>query len=82
MENLMTQSIKMQLQGMSEEFQLTEKDHGDLVVYDIFKKGQFLMTIAKDGSILFLNFDAPDADKEVFKLSFLNQFVEKIKSIS
>ena len=82
MENLKTQSIKMQLQGMSEEFQLTEMDHGDLVVYDIFKKGHFLMTIAKDGSVLFMNFDAPDSDKEIFKLSFLNQFVEKIKTIS
>jgi hypothetical protein len=82
MENLKTQSIKIQLQGMTEEFQLKEKDHGDLVVYDIFKKDQFLMTVAKDGSILFMNFDAPAADKEIFKLSFLNQFVEKIKSVS
>jgi hypothetical protein len=82
MENLKTQSIKIQLQGMTEEFQLKEKDHGDLVVYDIFKKDQFLMTVAKDGSILFMNFDAPAADREVFKLSFLNQFVEKIKSVS
>ena len=82
MENLMTRSIKMRLHGMNEEFQLKEKDHGDLVVYDIFRKGQFLMTIAKDGSILFMNFDAPDADKEIFKLSFLDRFVEKIKSVS
>jgi hypothetical protein len=82
MENLKTQSIKIQLHGMTEEFQLKEKDHGDLVVYDIFKKEQFLMTVAKDGSILFMNFDAPAADKEIFKLSFLNQFVEKIKSVS
>jgi len=82
MENLKTQSIKINLQGVSEEYQLKENDHGDLVVYDIFKDGQFLMTIAKDGSILFMNFDAPVPDKEIFKLSFLNQFVEKIKSVS
>jgi hypothetical protein len=82
MENLMTQSIKMRLHGINEEFQLREKDHGDLVVYDIFRKGQFLMTIAKDGSILFMNFDIPAADKEIFKLSFLDRFVEKIKSVS
>jgi len=37
------------------------------------------MTIAKDGSILFMNFDAPDPDKEIFKLSFLNQFVREDK---
>jgi hypothetical protein len=81
MENLKTQSVKIQLEGSSEEFQLKEKDHGDLVVYDISRKEQYLMTIAKDGSILFMNFDAPVPDREIFKLSFLNQFVEKIKSI-
>ena len=82
MENLMTQSIKMQLHGKKVEFQIKEKDHGDLVVYDIFREELFLMTIAKDGSILCMNFDAPTADKEVFKLSFLDRFIEKIKSVS
>jgi hypothetical protein len=82
MEDLKTQSVKIQRDGVMEEYQLQEKDHGDLVVYDISRKGHYLMTIAKDGSILFMNFDAPDPDREIFKLSFLNQFVEKIKSIS
>jgi len=82
MENLITRSVKIQREGVSEEYQLKEKDHGDLVVYDISKEGHYLMTIAKDGSILFMNFNAPDPEREVFKLSFLNQFVEKIRSIS
>jgi len=56
----------------SRRISIKEKDHGDLVVYDISSKGHYLMTIAKDGSILFMNFDAPDPDKEIFKLSFLN----------
>lgn len=82
MENLKTQSVKIQRGNASEEYLLKEKDHGDLVVYDISRKDQYLMTIAKDGSILFMNFDAPDPEKDIFKLSVLNQFVEKIKSIS
>lgn len=82
MENLRTQSVKIQHGDASEEYLLKEKDHGDLVVYDISKKDQYLMTIAKDGSILFMNFDVPEPEKEIFKLSVLNQFVEKIKSIS
>jgi len=81
MENLKTQSVKIQSGNSSEEYQLKEKDHGDLVVYDISRKDQYLMTIAKDGSILFMNFDAPAPEREIFKLSILNQFVEKIKSI-
>jgi hypothetical protein len=82
MENLMTKFIKIQREGDSEEYQVREKDHGDLVVYDISRKGQYLMTIARDGSILFMNFDAPDPEREIFKLSFLNQFVDEITSIS
>lgn len=82
MENLMKRSIKIQRDKVIEEYQLEEKDYGDLVVYDIFKKGHYLMTIALDGSILFMNFDAPDPEKKIFKLSFLDQFIEKIKSIS
>lgn len=82
MENLKTESIKVQFDGSTQEFELNEKDYGDQVVFDISRKGQYLMTIGKDGSILFMNFDAPESEKRIFKLSFLNQFVEEIKSVS
>jgi hypothetical protein len=82
MEKLLTKSIKIQREGVSEEYEFEEKDYGDLVVYDISKKGHYLMTIAKDGSILFMNFNASDPDREIFKLSFLNRFIEEIKSLS
>ncbi|MBN9385024.1 MAG: hypothetical protein J0H74_29990 [Chitinophagaceae bacterium] len=82
MENLMTRSIRIKKGRVTEEYQIEEKDYGDLVVYDIFKKGHYLMTIALDGSILFMNFDAPDPERKIFKLSFLDQFIEKIRSIS
>lgn len=82
MEELKTQTVKIQRDGVTEEYKLTEKDHGDMVVYDISREGNYLVTIAKDGSILFMNFDAPDRDKEIFKLSLLNLFIEKIKSVS
>ncbi|HVW61657.1 MAG TPA: hypothetical protein VHC48_16505 [Puia sp.] len=82
MENLKTESIKMQLEGSTQEFELNEKDFGDQVVFDISREGQYLMTIGKDGSILFMNFDAPESERKIFKLSFLDRFVEKIKSVS
>lgn len=82
MENLKTESIKMQLEGSTEEYELNEKDFGDQVVFDISRKGQYLMTIGKDGSILFMNFDAPESERKIFKLSFLDRFVDKIKTIS
>ena len=64
----------------TEEYQLTEKDHGDLVVYDIYHNDHYLLTLAKDGSILFMNFNANEKEKEIFKLSHLNRFVERIQA--
>jgi hypothetical protein len=81
MENLATESVKISLNDGMEEYTLHEKDHGDLVVYDICHNGHYLLTLAKDGSILFMNFDADEKDKEIFKLSHLNHFVERIQAV-
>jgi len=82
MENLKTEPIKIRLDEGTEEYLLKEKDHGDLVVYDIYRKDRYLLTLAADGSILFMNFDADENDKEIFKLSHLNRFIEKIQASS
>ena len=82
MENLRTEPIKIQGEEGMEEYLLREKDHGDLIVYDIYKKDHYLLTLAKDGSILFMNFDADDTDREIFKLSHLHQFIERIQAVS
>jgi hypothetical protein len=82
MENLKTESIKIRVNDGMEEYVAEEKDHGDLVVYDIFREGHYLLTLSRDGSILFMNFDADEKDKEIFKLSHLNTFIEKIKTLS
>ena len=80
METLKTESVKIRLPEGSQEYIMKEKDHGDIVVYDIFRDDHYLLTFAGDGSILFLNFDADEKDKEVFQLSNLNGFVEKLKA--
>jgi len=80
MENLRTQLILLKWEGKEDEFQVEEKDHGDMVVYDIFRKDQYLLTIACDGSILFMNFDAPEREKEVFKLSVLHALIDAIRA--
>ena len=82
MENLKTESIKIRVNDGMEEYVAEEKDHGDLVVYDISREGHYLLTLARDGSILFMNFDADEKDREIFKLSHLNTFIEKIKTLS
>jgi len=80
MENLKTEPIRIEGGDGPEEYVVREKDYGDMVVYDIYRQDHYLLTMAKDGSILFMNFDAPPEDKEVFKLSRLNQFIEKIQT--
>jgi hypothetical protein len=82
MENLKTEPINIQDGNGTEEYVIRENDHGDLIVYDIYRKGHYLLTLAKDGSILFMNFDADPEDKEIFKLSHLNQFIERIQAVS
>ncbi len=82
MEDLASQSLKIESPEGLQEYILKEKDHGDLIVYDIYRKDRYLLTMAKDGSILFMNFDAAPDDKESFKLSHLNRFIEKIQSFS
>ena len=82
MENLKTELLKIRINDGTEEYVAEEKDHGDLVVYDISHGGHYLLTLAHDGSILFMNFDADEKDKEIFKLSHLNTFIEKIKALS
>lgn len=80
MEKLKTEPMQILGGDGPEEYLIQEKDHGDMVVYDIFRKDHYLLTMAMDGSILFMNFDAEPEDKEVFKLSRLNQFIEKIQA--
>jgi hypothetical protein len=36
-------------------------------------------TLSQDGSILFMNFNADEKDREIFRLSHLNLFIEKLK---
>ncbi|MBS1601231.1 MAG: hypothetical protein JST42_01090 [Bacteroidetes bacterium] len=81
MENLMTESVMIDMNEGTEEYILQEKDHGDLVVFDIYHNDHYLLTLAKDGSILFMNFNADEKDKEIFKLSHLNQFAERIQAV-
>ena len=82
MENLKTESIEIGVEDGTEKYDIVEKDHGDLVVYDIYRKDHYLLTLAGDGSILFMNFDADEKDRGIFKLSNLNRFIEKIKAHS
>ena len=82
MEDLGSETIKIEGPGGVREYLLKEKDHGDIIIYDIYRKDRYLLTMAGDGSILFMNFDAGPDDRELFKLSHLNRFLEKIQSYS
>jgi hypothetical protein len=82
MEDLASESVIIEGPDGSEEYLMKEKDHGDMITYDIYRGDRYLLTMARDGSILFMNFDAEPGDKELFKLSHLNRFIEKLQSAS
>jgi hypothetical protein len=81
MEELKTANVSIRNGEAEEEFTIHEKDHGDDIVYDIYKGEQYLMTISRDGSILFLNFEADERSREIFKLSYLHRFIDEIEQI-
>jgi hypothetical protein len=82
MEHLKTEPIRIKAGEEAQEYLIQEKDYGDQIVYDIYRKDRYLVTLGRDGSILFLNFEADPEDKEIFKLSHLNRFLEKIQAVS
>lgn len=82
MEQLKTEPVRIRAGEEDHEYLLKEKDHGDQIVYDIYRKDHYLMTLGRDGSILFINFSVDPEEKEIFKLSHLSQFVEKIQAVS
>ena len=82
MEDLRTEPIKIKSNNGIDDYLIKEMDHGDLVVYDVYHQDHYLLTLSKDGSILFMNFDADEAEQEIFKISHLNQFIDRVKNLS
>jgi hypothetical protein len=81
MEDLKTASVRIFNEGKEEEFTIREKDYGDDIVYDVLQGEQYLMTLSREGSILFMNFEVDDRSREIFKLSNLHRFVDEIEHI-
>ena len=48
MEHLKTEPVKIQAGEEEEEYLLQEKDHGDQIVYDIYRKDHYLMTLGRE----------------------------------
>jgi len=81
MQNLKTDTISIDGTGIHRQYQVKERDHGDLVVYDVFFEDDYLLTLTRNGDILFMNFNATEQEKEIFKLAFLRQVIEKVEDI-
>lgn len=77
----MTEAVTIQLGEGLEEYLVREKDYGDQIVYDIYRGDHYLLTLGRDGSILFMNFTADPQDKEIFKLSHLSQVIDRIQAV-
>jgi hypothetical protein len=78
MVTLRKESIQLTGPNGMEEFVLEEKDFGDMIVFDVFHAGKNLMTLGKDGAIIFMNFEVAQGQKHFLNVYFLTQFVEKM----
>ena len=61
MQNLKTDTISIDGTGIHRQYQVKERDHGDLVVYDVFFEDDYLLTLTRNGDILFMNFNATES---------------------
>jgi len=56
-------------------FQIKEKDMDDSIVYDIFSDKNYIMTLSKEGKIIFNN------DNKDFDVSCTNKIIQRFKKV-
>ena len=78
MEQLETTSVDISLHGKDFHCILKEKDFGDYIVYEVHSDGKYLVTISKQGDVLFN--EATMSDKELMDPLLLDELVEHLRA--
>ncbi len=78
MEQLKTTVFDISLHGTTIHCSLREKDFGDYIVYDVFSGGKYLVTISKQGDVLFSEASMHDP-AEIMNPELLNELIEHLR---
>jgi hypothetical protein len=78
MEELQTKTMVLQLGGKTVQCEIKERDFGDLIVFDVFAKENYLFTITQKGDVLFNHYEMGNQEN-VMDPRHLNEIIDQVK---
>lgn len=78
MEELQTKTMDLQVAGKTVHCEVKERDFGDLIVFDVFSKENYLFTITQKGDVLFNHYEMGNQEN-VMDPRQLNEIIDQIK---
>ena len=78
MEELQIRTIDVTLHGKVIPCELKERDFGDYIVYDVYSEGKYLVTLSKDGDVLFNEQDMT-SHQEIMDPRDLNEVIDQLR---
>jgi len=78
MEELQTTTIDVEVHGRTITCHLKEKDYGEYIVYDVYEGDQYLLTMSKDGDVLF-NEPEMSGNHDIMDPRLLNEVIEQLR---
>jgi hypothetical protein len=78
MEELQTKTMALQVGGKTVHCEIKERDFGDLIVFDVFSKDNYLFTITQKGDVLFNHYEVEN-QQNVMDPRQLNEIIDQVK---
>jgi hypothetical protein len=78
MEELQTKTMDLQVGGKTVPCEIKERDFGDLIVFDVFSKENYLFTITQKGDVLFNHYEVGN-QQNIMDPRDLNEVIDQVK---
>ena len=78
MEELQTKTMNLEVNGQSVPCEIKERDFGDMIVFDVFSKENYLFTITQKGDVLFNHYEVENQE-DVMDPRQLNEIIDQVK---
>ena len=78
MEELHTTTFDLQVDDRTVDCEIKERDFGDLIVFDVFSRENYLFTITQKSDVLFNHYEMSNQE-DVMDPRLLNEIIEQVK---
>ena len=78
MEELQTKTMDLQVGGKTVSCEIKERDFGDLIVFDVFSRENYLFTITQKGDVLFNHYELGN-QQNIMDPRQLNEVIDQVK---